>query len=426
MGPGRGHARRDGARALRVLIVHAYSHRNKGDWCIAQTLVRAVRRHCPLSRVVVSSIDPADGGKYGEDEWVPGLHRRQLTAGSRLGGIAWALWTLAMTELAARAHRRVRHQLNTYVDACARADVIVACGGGYLYEKSALNLLLCLQTLRIPLLMAKPLGIAAQSIGPFRANGWRSRLTRHVLRRPGVRIIHVREQESWSLIKAWGLEGKTQLVPDLAFAFAEPRDGARQAGQRALGFTVRRWFRDRARQQRFESAFAEAVRHSAANCRRVVGFVQVDGPDLNDTDRASTERVLELLEGTSATRTLVVPETPAAMIDALAALDIFIGTRMHSNILALLAGVPVIAVAYQHKTTGIMQMLGRESYVVDANAIDPERVKRLVEQVLAQPSAYLSDVTDRIKEFAKASDEAVCSILSDLGGMVEPSAEGAL
>jgi colanic acid/amylovoran biosynthesis protein len=304
--------------------------------------------------------------------------------------------------------------MSAYVGACAGADVIVACGGGYLYEKSALNLLLCLQTLRVPLLMAKPLAIGAQSIGPFRPNGWRARLTKRLLGNPGVRVIQVREEQSRALMEAWGLAAKTRLVPDLAFAFSEPRRRTRQDIGLTLGFSVRRWFRDEGKQKRFERAFAEALRRSAATCSRVIGFVQVDGPELRDTDRPTTERVLGLLQGVSATASLVAPETPSKMVEALGTLDVFIGTRMHSNILALLAGVPVIAVAYQYKTTGIMRMLGREKYVVDVNAIDPEHVNQLVQQVLHDPSAYLSDLSDRIKELAKRSDEGIRGMMLDL------------
>ncbi len=39
-------------------------------------------------------------------------------------------------------------------------------------------------------------------------------------------------------------------------------------------------------------------------------------------------------------------------------MDLFLGTRLHSNIFALVAGVPVVAVAYQYKTFGLMEMIG--------------------------------------------------------------------
>jgi len=53
---------------------------------------------------------------------------------------------------------------------------------------------------------------------------------------------------------------------------------------------------------------------------------------------------------------------------------------MHSNIFALSQGVPLIAIAYFHKTWGIMQMLGLERWVIDIEAVTPEGlINKLVE-----------------------------------------------
>ncbi|MBI4286100.1 MAG: polysaccharide pyruvyl transferase family protein [Chloroflexi bacterium] len=45
--------------------------------------------------------------------------------------------------------------------------------------------------------------------------------------------------------------------------------------------------------------------------------------------------------------------------------SLFMGARMHANIAALSSGVPTIAIAYSHKTYGIMRELGQENWICD-------------------------------------------------------------
>jgi colanic acid/amylovoran biosynthesis protein len=56
--------------------------------------------------------------------------------------------------------------------------------------------------------------------------------------------------------------------------------------------------------------------------------------------------------------------SPQALKALYAELEVMIGTRMHANILSIISGTPVVAVAYEHKTAGIMNMLGLASFVV--------------------------------------------------------------
>jgi len=62
-------------------------------------------------------------------------------------------------------------------------------------------------------------------------------------------------------------------------------------------------------------------------------------------------------------------------------MDLFIGTRLHSNIFALTAGTPVLAIAYYYKTHGVMQMLGLSDWTIDIAAVDSETLTGLLEKL---------------------------------------------
>ena len=65
------------------------------------------------------------------------------------------------------------------------------------------------------------------------------------------------------------------------------------------------------------------------------------------------------------------------------ACDLVVGSRMHSTILAMLAGVPTIGLAYQPKTTGVFEQLGLADWVLDIAGFAPAdlsaRLRRMAE-----------------------------------------------
>lgn len=62
--------------------------------------------------------------------------------------------------------------------------------------------------------------------------------------------------------------------------------------------------------------------------------------------------------------------TAEALKAAYGLMDIFIGTRLHSNIFALTAGTPAVMLQYQYKTRGVVEMMGLEDWVIDINEVN--------------------------------------------------------
>ncbi len=398
---------------LSILIAHAYSHKNKGDRCIVESLVRMLRRNFPDARLVVSSVDPEDVGMYGEDVWVPGLHLAALRGRSRFASYRAGLGSF----VGARLATWFAPTAHPFVAACRDADLVLGCGGGYLYAKSPVNLLLCLETFRIPLALGKPVGLCAQSIGPFKPRHWQTRATRRLLEHPRLLGIHVRENVSYELLQSWNLEAKTTLVPDLALAFAPPAEPTerRAQAQRAIGFTVRNWFRDAERQRQYEQTFAQILAAVGGAYQRLAGFLQVTGSEFSDSDEPATQRVIAALPPDLRSHAgIVSPRDPQSMLAVLREMDVFVGTRMHSNILALLAGVPTVAIGYQYKTAGIMQMLGLDSYVFDITDLSPTPVIAAVERAASAGKEYFAEAGPAIKQHAQATESSVCTLVRTL------------
>ena len=61
-----------------------------------------------------------------------------------------------------------------------------------------------------------------------------------------------------------------------------------------------------------------------------------------------------------------------------------LGMRMHANILAATQFVPYVAIAYEHKTTGISEMIGMRKYCIWDKEVKERNIYRLLEYVYDQ------------------------------------------
>jgi colanic acid/amylovoran biosynthesis protein len=217
-------------------------------------------------------------------------------------------------------------------------------------------------------------------------------LVRRVLKR--LDHVLVREHFSAEALRRMGL-GPPQVVEtgDLAFALdLEPdvrqeewaqgwRD--RLGGQPLVAMTVRDWSfprRGEEGRENYVSVMAAVIDDLAAKGYRTVLLPQVTGPAADD-DRVMSRRVKEAARSRSAV-VLTERVDPGHLLAFMRHCRLVVGTRMHSVIFALLAGVPVVAVAYAHKTYGIMQAMGLSEYVVDIQTIRTDETFQRVHEAL--------------------------------------------
>jgi colanic acid/amylovoran biosynthesis protein len=266
--------------------------------------------------------------------------------------------------------------------AFAAADLVVSCPGGFLFSAGlSLTLVISVFTMALAVLAGKPLYLLPQSIGPLRRR-WERALVGWILAR--ARLVMVREAVSLDQAPLPADRRRVHLLPDLALTFAgAPREEA-EAWLRAagldlsrsrpwLGVTAINWRAQHPEftgQADYEAALAAAARRFVADCGGVVLFFpQVCGPSQEQDDRVAARRVAALLAGLGHGVFVLEQQPPPAVLkSAIGLADLFIGTRMHSNLFALSQGVPCLSIAYQFKTQGIMRMLRLDPWVMDITA----------------------------------------------------------
>lgn len=90
-------------------------------------------------------------------------------------------------------------------------------------------------------------------------------------------------------------------------------------------------------------------------------------------------------------------DSPDAIIAALKETDLIISSRFHAAIMGMLAGIPVIAIGYHHKSQGIMDSLGLGRLYTSIRDLDAAWVLAKAGEILARPEAYRSEIRAAVK-----------------------------
>jgi len=374
---------REKKQKMRITIISTYSWLNKGDAAIVLGTAHALRQVHPQAEITVVSMTPrVDLAPYAHKQigvvsgpfgyiYAPGrslFYRMTLFVLHSLLMLAGLL--VVRYQRAAQLHW-LPSQTRALVQKIADADLIIGVGGGYWTDNSRKAIYFHLwQTIGV-LIAKRPMVTLGVSLGPFRSR-WRSRLVGRVLNH--VAAIIVREEESLAVARDMGIRPEIlHRYADMAFALApttqQQTSAARPDAPLRIGVTARRYLfphtADPAQAQAaYERTLATALDQLIARTNAEVIFLpQVIGPD-NDNDRLVQRRIVNLLQDKRQVTLLENNFSPNELIEQISALDFVIATRFHSAIFTLLAHVPVVAIAYEHKTTGIMQLLGLSQWVI--------------------------------------------------------------
>jgi colanic acid/amylovoran biosynthesis protein len=396
---------------VKILLSHAYSRHNAGDAALLSVLIQDVRDVFPGAELTVLMMDEVRPGETFDGVPVRPLptHRAVHRFSSRLAKLGHCLATLAATSLAARvpalAHRRIiGRRLAEHVRLCRESDLVVCVGGGYLRAKRAWSSTFALALLLQPLVLYRRMGIPTvlytQSVGPFAtpAQRW---MAGRVLRRAD--LVIAREDISLGILAGLGATANVRRSVDCGFAFdssteVDLRSRIGAAPDRPLvGITVRQWL-DPAGQESYERAVATVADAAVEEFGATVVFLpQVTSERQDDDDRVAGRRVADRMRcPAQVLGDSLDHHTIKAMYGGL---DLLIGTRFHSVIFAMTASVPVLAVEYEHKTSGIMHDLGLDEWVHDIATVDGATLVAGLRLLFARRTEVVAQLAERMPAY---------------------------
>lgn len=400
---------------MKILVVNLHSSANAGDDALTQETVRQLREAFAGASLTLAMNDP---DSYEGPAATVGSFMTWFKQGGRWRWAATPFLFLMslITLLAYRlvgptvlrlAPSRYRPLLRAYLE----ADLVVSSAGNFLYSSGfwGLPFFIAIYTMAFAVVAGKRLYNMPQTVGPLR-RWWEKLLVRWIVHRMPLFLIRdAISQRQLQEIGAW--HAGCRLAPDLAFAL---RPAARGRGEQLLrrsgvdpdarpllGVTLINWgaqARQFRRQEAYETAVAAAARAFLARYGgRCVLFAQVRGPATADDDIVPARRVHSLLADLAGAVTLVEEEaTTADLKAAYGCMDLFMGTRLHSNIFALTEHVPAITIQYQPKTRGVMRMLGLEEWVIDIEEVNEENLRAMLDRLWSEREALRATLPRRL------------------------------
>lgn len=398
---------------MRVLILNVHSALNLGDDAIMRATLEAFRIAFPEAQITVSANDPSSWEKYHEIRvvgslatWVAdparGKWRKRAymippTLILLLGAVM--LYRLCKVRLVWGAPHQ-RCLLMSYYD----ADLVLSCGGGNFYAHRRLSpaFIWALLSLAFAAALGKQIVMLPQSVGPI--VGFMQRLLArwtfaHVC------LIMVREPRTCAFIReVLRVQTPIVLLPDLAFGLLRGvirKEAVSSKSNRQIGVTVI----DRSAQepgfsgqQHYEKTLVTLLTRLAHQYHaRILVFCQSFGPSLDQDDRPMAEQLYRQLRQLGIETTLHTDFQDAGeIIAAYSELDMVIGTRMHTGVFALSAGVPVLLIGYQPKSCGMMVTFGLERYCCDIKDVNVDILYELACEILAHEEELRSHIVERL------------------------------
>lgn len=417
---------------MKILVINLHSSQNAGDDVLTQVTVQQLKRNS-VSEIILAMNDP---GSYKEEGialgsfmfWLKSPHGNWHINGAFwliLSFIAIVLYRLTKRKPLFLIPSQKRPLLQAYFD----ADLVVSSAGNFLYSSGRVGIpfLVSIYTMAYAIWANKPLYTMPQTIGPLRKT-WERWLVKWIIGK--MRLLFVRDAISQANLERMGAwHHHCHLMPDVAFALAPAsheqgipllqENGVTVSSQPLLGVTLINWGAQNhlfTSQHMYETAVSEAIRFFINEYDgHAVLFSQVTGPSASDDDRIPAQRVKQLLADMETRVTFIGgTPTPETLKSAYGQMDVFIGSRLHSNIFALSETIPTIMIQYQPKTRGVVQMLGLSSWVIEIENVTGASLIKMTQKLWREQHHVRQQLEEIMPSIIKQASSAADKIAVDV------------
>jgi colanic acid/amylovoran biosynthesis protein len=412
-----------GCDNIRVIITGFYTAANRGDEGILRGMVHALSGEAEGTEIeVLAHHDKVTSELTGLKTHRPLLDTEKavLLPLYLLQIIYLTIWVMKYRIGVPLPLGRRKNSMRAILE----ADLVLVSGGGFLNDNYKPAILGRLYELFLAHLLKKPVGIYAHSIGPFNSRFYRL-LARLVFRR--AQIITVREKVSEKIVRDMDLFVPNIVVPDAAFAMPARHksdddviiqlDGE---DKELVSISVREWdyYAKEGGHEQYIETMSKVADSLVDKGYRIIFCSTCSGyGGYSRDDRITAEEVIEGMRNKNSVHVIRDHTGPHTLIEMYSRMKFHIGTRMHSNIFALLGGTPVVAIGYEHKTLGMMERLGMKNLVVDINEFSDEDVQRRIDDVLLNYDDYKGQISRIIPELRREAVETPDLILDAIKGL---------
>lgn len=412
----------------KITITNAYTWYNKGDAGILLGIVEYLKEcYKDVSIDILSFTPEEDKKRYCEDSAISNVYSNVLNPhpynhtyfGRKVAIIKLFLSFVYQLVLSKICLKRLIAKKGEY-KSLNDADIIVVCGGGFLGGKKFDSFMHLFQ-IYINTLFGKKVVVMGTSIEPVN-NGVIKFVTERVLKR--VDYIYAREIITYEYLQTFMTKQKFELIPDMAFLLPNVKKKSpylekTKNVKKYIGITVRKWNFPNEKNPtekmiNYKKSLAEFMTKYIKERRYSFVFIpQVIVDYGNDTDVA--KEIKSMLPKEIREKFIIIENdiSPIEIKTLIYNTDIFLGTRMHSNIFATSIGVPTIAIAYEKKTNGIMHTVGLDDYIVEMNSITLEELFSKMQLLENNYDNIKNSLKEEIEKIRKEINEKLNLIMKE-------------
>lgn len=370
---------------MRIGIIGNYGHNNNGDEAILSGLIHQLTTDGNVKKehIVVFSNNPENTTKRHGVKAVPLLHKR--------GGVLSSGLTTVIES------RRTMKEL----------DMIIIGGGGLLmdmYKRDAPLYSVLGMTAKASGCRVAVHGVGAGPIHTAVGKFFIKRLLQVAT------TISVRDEKSKQLLERIGVKKDVHVIYDPAFSV--PRPSARTHTKRIqkVGFTAVPYFStdywpetDLSKYEAYVSGVAQAMDRLIQEKNIQVTFFSTKYPEDVQVTKDIANR-MTFRERVQINENNLRPEE---IVQLALEQDVIIGTRLHSLILAVNAGTPVIGIAYHQKVKDFMVTIKNEQFSVPIQDVASEETGIYplflqMERQWMEQQMRISKWSDKLKKEAAA------------------------
>lgn len=386
-----------------ILITDYYCASNRGDAAILEGVYQSLEEVYPDADITVMTENPQAA------ELVHGIDAEPQT----LAGFQWKL----SKKNAARAYLSLtspffnrgvippgfdyiknRGNIQPYLD----ADLVVSTGGQFLTDVYFPGKVGVLWEHYFLSQLNTPVVIYAQTLGPFNRLPYRQ-MTKSVLDK--TELIITRDRKSKEIVEDLGVSTPVYFTADAAFSMSQQTDRESvldvlsasdtlpDENEFTVSISVREWAHTEAGVS--VDGYAQTIADVAdwlvteKNANVVFASTCTGLAGYHTDDRLMAGRVVEHMKHgqRNEVQILAGEYTPQDLVEVYEQMDLHVGMRMHSNILAMMSETPIVAIQYQFKTEGLMEQFDLLDYMIDINDVNVKSLRQIVDNALSNRSS---------------------------------------
>lgn len=376
----------------KILILNNYSSANRGDAAILDGLITTINQSIDNPKITVLSSFPKILRKYH-----PYISFESLINSDKVkpGNFYFYLLLMVYLSIWAVLDKYLKIQLPNFTKSkqlslYKNSDLIVSVGGGYINDNYKPGVVTRLFEFYFAKLLGKKVVLWGHSIGPFRSFTYRL-FTSWVLNK--VNVIATRDKRSLLELNKLGVK-RPEIFQTFDSAFAlKAKKWARGSLQRFtpsgkfISISVRFW--------PFHKNESEVHHNYIMEMKKLCDWLITKGFQIVFVSTTPLEHHIgdvevakEVIRGLKyRSKAIVVDEkgyTYEDLINLYSKAFLNIGTRMHSTILAALAGTPSLAISYEFKSKELFSMLELSEFVVEQQGISYEELKTRVVKLMRE------------------------------------------